>query len=314
MDRHGVRCSPEEFHQAVNVLFHNFESEVYDSAHRDMWASLPRQFDLLAEDWLLSNPAAPSEIRLLDIGCGTGLASDCLLKGPLGGRIKTVDLLDTSPSMLRQASRRAAGWKTEAVFHQGLLNAIPPGKQFDLIVTCSVLHHVPDLPDFLGSVAALQPSGGAFLHLQDPNGDFLGDPELRQRMSEAERSPFTEWASRFTPGRILGRIYRELTGRQGQDYLSKTNRALIDQGIVTTPLEVREIFCITDIHVQDGQGISISGMEAWLPGYKRLSRRSYAFFGQLWSELSAGRRHMEDALIAGRAPNGLHAGAIWRKM
>ena len=40
MDRHGVRCSPEEFHRSVNVLFHDFESEIYDREHRDMWESL----------------------------------------------------------------------------------------------------------------------------------------------------------------------------------------------------------------------------------------------------------------------------------
>ena len=215
MDRHGVRCSPEEFHQAVNVLFHNFESEVYDSAHRDMWASLPRQFDLLAGIGSSATRPRPGNTlagyRVRD-GFGIRLPPE----NPYGGRIKTMDLLDTSPSMLSQASRRAAGWKTPSVFHQGLLNAIPPGKQFELIVTCSVLHHVPDLPDFLGAAPGLQPSGGVFLHLQDPNGDFLADPVLRQRMTQAPGGHFPEWASRFTPGRVFGRIYRELTANRGR--------------------------------------------------------------------------------------------------
>src|SRR5208337_3559431 len=86
MDRHGVRCSPEDFHQSVNVLFHNFESEIYDREHLDMWESLPRQFELLVGDWLRCNSPAPAEIHLLDIGCGTGLASDCLLKTSIGSR------------------------------------------------------------------------------------------------------------------------------------------------------------------------------------------------------------------------------------
>jgi SAM-dependent methyltransferase len=313
MDRHGVRCSPEEFHRSVNVVFHDFESEIYDQVHRDMWESLPRQFELLAGDWLRSDPLAPAGIRLLDIGCGTGLASDCLLKTVLGGRIQSIDLLDTSRSMLQQASKRAAGWKTLAVCHEGLLNALPPGKQYELIVTCSVLHHVPDLPEFLAAVSALQTAGGAFLHLQDPNGDFLADPELRRRMALASPAPFAEWASRFTPRRIAGRIYRELTGKQGQDYLSKTNRALIEKGVIATPLSVHEIFSITDIHVQDGEGISISSMESWLPDHACLSRRSYGFFGKLWSTLPKGQRRMEEDLIASHALNGLHIGALWRK-
>ncbi len=313
MDRHGVRCDIEDFHRSVNVLFHNFESEVYDPQHRDMWESLPRQFELLVEDWLRCDPLAPAEIRLLDIGCGTGLASDCLLKTAIGGRIKTIDLLDTSPSMLGLASARASGWKPPAVCHEGLLNALPPGSQYELIVTCSVLHHVPDLPEFLAGVRGLQAPGGVFLHLQDPNGDFLNDPELRRRMARAAQSPVMEGLRRFTPRRIFGRVYRELTGKQGQDYLSKTNRALLESGIVATPLSVREIFSITDIHVQDGEGVSIAGMESWLPGYTCLSRRSYGFFGKLWSDLPGRRRRMEEDLIAHRALNGLHIGALWRK-
>jgi len=313
MDRRGVRCSLEEFHRSVNVLFHNFESEIYDREHRDMWESLPRQFDLLVGDWLQCGALAPAEIRLLDIGCGTGLASDCLLKTVIGGRIKTIDLLDTSRSMLRQASARASGWKAPAACHEGLLNALPPGSQYEFIVTCSVLHHVPDLPEFLAGVRGLQAPGGIFLHLQDPNGDFLGDPELRRRMARAAQSPFVEGLRRFTPQRVFGRIYRELTGKQGQDYLSKTNRALLESGIVATPLSVHEIFSITDIHVQDGEGISIAGMESWLPGYTCLSRRSYGFFGKLWSDLPNRRQRIEADLIARRAPNGLHIGALWRK-
>src|ERR1035438_10252852 len=76
MKRHGVACSAEEFHGAVNVTFHEFESEDYDTSHRDMWESLPQQFHLLVDDWLRVCSGAPSEIHLLDIGCGTGLASD----------------------------------------------------------------------------------------------------------------------------------------------------------------------------------------------------------------------------------------------
>jgi SAM-dependent methyltransferase len=313
MDRHGVRCAPEDFHRSVNVLFHDFESEIYDREHRDMWESLPRQFELLVGDWLSRDPHAPGEIRLLDIGCGTGLASDCLLKTAIGGSIKSITLLDTSRAMLQQASRRAAGWKAPSVCQEGLLNALPPEARFELIVTCSVLHHVPDVPEFLGAVRALQSPGGVFLHLQDPNGDFLDDPELRQRMTAASRLSFAERAGRFTPRRIFGRIYRELTGKQGQDYLSKTNRALLEKGVVATPLSVHEIFTITDIHVQDGEGVSISRMESWLPDYECLSRRSYGFFGKLWSLLPKRRQRIEEGLIARHALNGLHIGAAWRK-
>lgn len=300
-----------DFHQAVNVTFHEFESEEYDRGHADMWESLPRQFALLVEDWL-GGAAPPAGIRLLDIGCGTGLATDSILKTRVGAAVASVHLLDTSPAMLRRASERASQWKVPVTRQEGLLDSVPGEGRFDFIVTCSVLHHIPHLEPFLNGVRKLQADGGVFLHLQDPNGDFMNDPELRERMSQYSRRLFPEWLRRFSPPRILGRLRRELTGQQGQDCVSKTNRALLAKGLIETPLTVQELYAITDIHVQDGGGISISRMQSWLPEYECLSQRSYAFMGALSSDLSPRWRSVEERLIAARALNGFHAGAIWK--
>jgi SAM-dependent methyltransferase len=111
MRRHGARCSPSEFHAAVNVAFHRYESELYDELHRDMWESLPLQIALLAGDCLrVAGAAEPGPLRMLDIGCGTGLATDLLLRSPLGPFITEVDLLDTSTAMLARAQQRRQQW------------------------------------------------------------------------------------------------------------------------------------------------------------------------------------------------------------
>src|ERR1700690_1683032 len=87
MSRHGAKCTASEFHAAVNVTFHEFESEVYDQEHADMWNSLPRQFALLVEDYFRACPDPSRQFRLLDIGCGTGLATQCILGTQFQGRI-----------------------------------------------------------------------------------------------------------------------------------------------------------------------------------------------------------------------------------
>lgn len=313
MRRCGAQCSDAEFHAAVNVTFHEHESEVYDQEHTDMWSSLPAEFNRLAEDCLRSGEV-PAELCLLDIGCGTGLATDCLLKSPLGSRIRSVDLLDTSPRMLARAIERGRTWRVVPRGFEGLLDSLPSGRTYNLIVTCSVLHHVPDIMDFLGRVSARQPEGGFFLHLQDPNGDALDDLELRQRTSQAAPGKIVpEWAARMSPQRIGARLWRQITGRQGSDYISKTNRALLHQGVIRKPLTVPELFSITDVHVQDGAGISVRQMQLGLPGYQLIGHHSYGFFGMLRSSLPVRLQAEEDRLAVAGAQNGAHIGAAWKR-
>lgn len=237
MERRAARCSPQEFQAAINLKFHEFESEIHDREHEDMWRSLPEQFRLLANDAASVLPdAGRGGLHLLDVGCGTGLATDCLLRTELGKRVGAIDLLDTSPSMLRRAAARSALWGRPT------LDSLPSNRKYELIITCSVLHHVPDLAGFLREVLLHQKPGGVFIHLQDPNADVLNDPELQQRIAQFQKRKLPESIARFSPRRIAGRIYRELTGKQRNDYLARTNRSLLESGIVKTPLTIAEIF------------------------------------------------------------------------
>jgi 2-polyprenyl-3-methyl-5-hydroxy-6-metoxy-1,4-benzoquinol methylase len=312
MRRHGVQCSAAEFHAAVNVVFHRFESEVYDQLHRDMWESLPYQIALLAEACLRQD--VPGRLHVLDIGCGTGLAADSLLRSALGPRIATVDLLDTSSAMLTRAQQRRAQWGKPGETIEGLLPVLAGRKTYGLIITSSVLHHVPDVPEFLHTVANLQQDipGALFLHLQDPNRDFQNDPQLRERTRSISQPQPPVWMARLAPRRVLGRLMREIKGQQGQDYISKTNRELIQSGVISQPLSVEEIFSITDVQVAYG-GISIESLQTWLPDYRLVARRSYAFFGVLRSSLPPHLQVQEDRFILDGALNGEYIAAAWRR-
>jgi ubiquinone/menaquinone biosynthesis C-methylase UbiE len=312
MRDHGATCSVEDFHSKVNLAFHKYESEVYDQLHQDMWVSLPEQFQLLVNDYIATKPALSGSLNVLDVGCGTGLASCCLLKTQLKRNICSVDFLDTSPFMLQRASERAKSWNLPYRCIEGRLDELGGDTTYGIIVVCSVLHHIPDLSAFLLAVQRIQKTGGIFIHLQDPNGDYLADPELNARMKEVE-SELSPPTNRFTMRRILGRLYREVSGKQGKDYISKTNRELLASGAIKYKLSIPELFSITDIHVNDGQGISMSELRELLPGYQLAAHRSYGFQGKLAGALPDRLRSLEEKLIAARALNGFHLGALWKK-
>lgn len=313
MRQRGSTVAPEAFQAAVNVTFHQFESEVYDEAHEDMWESLPPLIAQLVDDAQATDPNPQRPLTLLDIGCGTGLAADSVVRSSFGPRLTHIDLLDTAPAMLARALKRSSTWGVATSLNEGLVEDLAAqDKQFDVIITSSVLHHVPHLPSFLQAVSRLQPAGSVFIHLQDPNGDALGHPELKRRMSVAAPSK-PEWRQRLTPARIVGRLKREIAGTQGQDYVSKTIKELVRQGISQTPLTPSEIFAITDIHVQDEEGISIQALRKSLPAYNLVRQRAYGYFGVMPSRLDAGRRAEEEALAARGDLGGFHISAVWRK-
>jgi SAM-dependent methyltransferase len=316
MNRCDSPLSPAEFHEAVNVTFHGFESQDYDAGHQDMWQSLPRQFDLLVAD-LLADAAqrqqpVPDQLRMLDVGCGTGLATDCILKSSLGPRIGHVTLLDTSTAMLKLSEQRlkAAG-KAYTVVH-GMLESAPSDPPFDLIITSSVLHHVIDLASFFQAVRQRQSPGGVFLHIQDPNGAVHDDGVYEARKKEMAGTETPQWLARLHPRRILGRIQRELNGTQGKDCISLTIAALQDKGVTRKPLTVADLFRVTDFHVNNGAGIRISSIERQLLGYRLISSRSYGFFGVLEADLSPEFQKQEQQYSEQKDQQGGHIGAIWR--
>lgn len=310
LKRYDVSCSLEEFHQTINVVFHDMEAEVYDENHQDMWLSLPRQFELLTSDVL---PLAPKrELRVLDIGCGTGLSSELLLRTGLGARVRHLHLLDTSRRMLERSGRHRAGIDIQTT--EGLTSDVPQAGTFDLILTCSVLHHIPDLEGFAAEIRRLQRPGGFFLHLQDPNADSAGRSERQRRCEIYQRHCQSRVPNGLTRSlaRPASALWRRLTGRQEKTYLDRVNDELIRRGIVGRAMDPPDIWAVTDIHVGSGDGISVTNLAGYLPGYRLISKRSYGFFSELASSLPEDLREQENALIDAGSQDGCYVAAAWQ--
>ena len=112
----------------------NHKAETFDSPKNIFLANLvcqavEKQIDLL------------SDKEILDFGGGTGL-----LTLPLAKQAKSVTLVDISEKMLEQARLKAERQEIKNIqfLEQDLLEN-PLEQEFDLIVVCRVLHHMPDL-------------------------------------------------------------------------------------------------------------------------------------------------------------------------
>jgi len=116
----------------------NHKAETFDSPKNIFLANLvyqavEKQIDLL------------SDKEILDFGGGTGL-----LSLPLAKQAKLVTLVDISEKMLEQARLKAEQKEIKNIqFLEQNLLAKSLEQEFDLIVVCRVLHHMPDLDESL---------------------------------------------------------------------------------------------------------------------------------------------------------------------
>ena len=116
----------------------NHKAETFDSPKNIFLANLvcqaaEKQLNLL------------SDKEILDFGGGTGL-----LALPLAKQAKFVTLVDISEKMLEQARLKAERQEIKNIqfLEQDLLKN-PLEQEFDLIIVCRVLHHMPDLDEAL---------------------------------------------------------------------------------------------------------------------------------------------------------------------
>lgn len=100
-------------------------------------------------------------LRVLDLGCGGGLATACLAQ-----RGAWVVGLDLSPTSLRVAHcQTQARYDPEPVFLEGRAEALPfADASFDVVWCTDVLEHLADLPAAIAPIARVLKPGGLFLY------------------------------------------------------------------------------------------------------------------------------------------------------
>ena len=172
----------------------------YDAMRRKLIPCFDDFYGVAVE---LAPHARDAELRVLDLGAGTGLMSAFFAEAFPRARFTLVDF---ATGMLARAEERFAGEPGRFAFHaMDYAKALPEGP-FDLVISALSIHHLEhegkrDL--FRRIFGALAP-GGAFIHADEALAptQWLEDRAQRAWQAAALRSGTSEEELRAAVGRM----------------------------------------------------------------------------------------------------------------
>lgn len=204
--------------QSQNTPAASANVAVYDALERASYIdeaphikheSLRRLYAELTADVLARLRKDPAETRILDLGAGEGSVTLRFLE--VGSHVTAVDSSERQLSYLRS---RAAAHSDRLAVHRGdvfevLRDERRLGETFDLIISNSFLHHIPDYQQLAIEASELLNPRGILFTFQDP----LRVSSLRVPVRAFTEAAYLAWRV-FKPDVIrgLGRRIRRMFG------------------------------------------------------------------------------------------------------
>ena len=178
--RRSGECADDEFAQAAShlpALLRDAAAQLADPTEAAgirreapaltgyaLWADCyDEEFDnpvvAAEEDIIHEVIGPPAGLRVLDVGCGTGRHAVRLAAA--GAQVLG---LDPTPNMLARARRTAAARGVHLQLKRGDLESLDAARgEFDLVLCCLVLSHVPDLGRAAAALARRVAPGGRLI-------------------------------------------------------------------------------------------------------------------------------------------------------
>lgn len=310
---YGPRLPLPRLVYEVNRLFHAHEAHVYDELHQEFDAQCPILWREMVELARATFPEA--RWTILDFGCGTGFASEQLIKHLTPAAIEHLTCFDPSPEMLARCRDKLwfLGDRVRFTCDWSQLAVTP--RRYNLIATNSVLHHLPDPIATAQEWVSLAAPEALWLAGHEPSPRYYRNPACRQAYAE-----FVHWRKRrqrWSPGRWLRRLASLV--RRPCNSARQAAREAERRGWFAARPSPRLISRLVDLHVpHDGDpnsGFDFDEMQAALEGvWKRTWVKTYGFLGRFydgrlpspWSERSA-------ALAREHPLDGARFCAVWRR-
>lgn len=287
----------DELILAVNKLFHEFEAKDYDRIHPEIHQQLPPIWHEML-DRAIETSGAPIW-QILDFGCGTGFEAEQLIKTLPPGSISKLTCYDPSPEMLALCRAKIEPLLPTATFTSDLNSVCEPDdKSYNLLVTNSLLHHLPDPIVTINSLLSLLTPDAIWLAGHEPSSRFYKNPECWQLCDEFEQEE--KWKKFLSLPRYINAIGQLISFKTHP--LKATAAAAFDRGLFNQKPSKMAIDRIVDFHVahssaeaNSGRGLDFEVMTSNFSNeWQLIWVKTYSFMGSYydgnlskkWSERS----------------------------
>ena len=262
--------------EEVNKLYHAAEAPAYDSRHPEILCQLPPIWKEMVGFITNTHPENPWDV--LDYGCGTGFASQQLLNLVPAKSIRSLTCYDPSPEMLDRC--RAKLGTRETAFLSSPQELSQGATRFNLLVTNSLLHHLPNPVASIDELSTLLTEDAVWLAGHEPSRRFYQNADCLSVYNDYERS---RKLGKFFK---LGNYIRFLQSRISSPAEYAARRAY-SNGLFERKPSAFAIGRLVDFHVahscdeaMSGRGFDIDEIMDRLEGEWHLAWfKSYSFMG-----------------------------------
>ncbi len=298
----------------INRIYHSFEANIYDRHHPEIYEQLPLIWKEMSEK-ISSSPQSKS-LRILDFGCGTGFEAQQLLQNLSATSIAGLTCYDPSPEMLEVCRAKISPLFPDALFCSSLEEAVVSSNApYTVLLTNSVLHHLPDATATINSLLPLLDARALWLAGHEPSLRFYKNSACVKNL-EAYLT-----RNRWSPSGYT-RILKQIIQREREPY-KKTAQEAVRMGLFKRKPSVRIIDRLVDFQVAHstqeisrGRGFDFSVMEQNLQAsWKLIWLKTYSFMGPFYEGELKGywARSCED--LAARFPNdGANFCMVWQRV
>lgn len=296
--------------ERLNRVYHANEARGYDRMHPEISAALPQ----IWRNMLCCLPSRRTW-RILDFGCGTGFEANQAIVF-LGQSIEVMCCYDLSPEMLARCRSRTG--RFDNVTFTTELADIVRYAPFDLLLTNSLLHHLPNIESTLNDLLSYLTEDAYWIAGHEPSMRFYDNFKCCALLHEYLQQ--RRWAKFAEPGAYIRRLKR-MVGIE-PDPLKATAMAAFKQGwFEKMPSEI-VISRLVDFHVahspeeaKQGRGFDYERLQRlWENNWSLEWVKTYSFLGPM-KEVDAPIRwqHKAGELATEFPSDGANFSCVWRR-